>query len=189
MRNDRKTRPGGGVCVYIKESIPCKRLVEMEQPDVESIWIQLRPHSLPQNTSIVLLCIVYHSTANGASENVILRDHIQKNIDDFLIKHPNAMIILTGEFNPTSTGFSHDSISRANHLKQLVKFFTRDSGVLDWLLTNRPNHFELQRLPKVGTSDHYTILAKPSIQRPPRDHPTQKIKSRKQSTPSSLGNR
>jgi hypothetical protein len=50
-----------------------------------------------------------------------------------------------------------------NHLKQLISFKTRDSAVLDWLLTNRSKLFEVSRLPKVGSSDHYTILAKPNI--------------------------
>jgi hypothetical protein len=50
-----------------------------------------------------------------------------------------------------------------NHLKKLISFKTRDSAVLDWLLTNRPKLFQVFRLPKVGSSDHYTILAKPNI--------------------------
>ena len=109
LRNDRKNQSGGGV--HIKENIPCKQLVE-------SIWVQLRPHSLLQNISIILLGVVYHSTANGEAENVTLLDHIQKNMDSYLSKHPNAMVILTG--------LRSDSISRPNHLMQIVQFNTRD---------------------------------------------------------------
>ena len=134
LRNDRENQPGGGVCVYIKEIIPCKRLVEMEQEEVESLCVQLRPHSLPRNISIIILGVVYYSTANGEAENATLRDHIQKNMDMYLSKHPNALVILTGDFNPTSTGLCSDSIARPNHLKQLVKFNTRDSGILDCFL-------------------------------------------------------
>jgi hypothetical protein len=54
-------------------------------------------------------------------------------------------------------------ITQVNHLKQLISSKTRDSAVLDWLLTNRPKLFEVSRLPKVGSSDHYTILAKPNL--------------------------
>ena len=52
----------------------------------------------------------------------------------YLLIHPKAMFILTGDFNPTSTGLCSDSISRPNQLKQLVKFYTRDSGILDCFL-------------------------------------------------------
>ena len=73
----------------------------MEHEEVESIWVQLRPHSPPQNITIIFLGVVYHSTTNGEVENAILRDHIQRNMDMYLLKHPNVTVILTGDFNPT----------------------------------------------------------------------------------------
>ena len=115
----------------------------MEQEDVESLWVKLRPHSLPRNISIIILGVVYHSTANVRAENASLCDHIQKNMDMYLSKHPEAMVILTGDLNPTSTGLCSASIARPNHLKQLVKFNTRDSGILDWFFTERPHTFNL----------------------------------------------
>ena len=42
-----------------------------------------------------------------------------------------------------------------------MKFKTRDSGILDWMFVNKPKMFDLTRLPRIGTSDHYSILAKP----------------------------
>ena len=102
-------------------------------------------------------------------ENVILRDHIQSNIDNFLTKHPNAMVIVTRDFNPTSTGLDPKSLCIPNHLTQLVKFYTRDTDILDWFCTNMPHLFHLQRLPKVATSDHYTILARPLVTPTPKE--------------------
>ena len=115
---------------------------------MESMWVQLRLYSLLQNISIILLGFVYHSTANSEAENGTLCDHIQRNMESYLLKHPNAMVILTGDFNPTSTGLRSDSISRPNHGKQIVQFNTRDSGILDWFFTNRPHTFDRQRLPQ-----------------------------------------
>jgi endonuclease/exonuclease/phosphatase family metal-dependent hydrolase len=82
-------------------------------------------------------------------------------LDAILSEQPNALIIITGDFNPNSTGLQSKEIAQPNHLKQLVKFKTRDSGILDWMFVNKPKMFDLTRLPKIGTSDHYTILAKP----------------------------
>ena len=42
-----------------------------------------------------------------------------------------------------------------------MKFKTRDSGILDSMFVNKPKMFDLTRLPRIGTSDHYSILAKP----------------------------
>ena len=54
---------------------------------------------------LIFLGVVYHSVVNGEAETATLLDHIQRNMDTYLLKHPNAMVILTnGDFNPTSTG-------------------------------------------------------------------------------------
>ncbi len=148
--------------------IPCNHLDSCDQSDVESIWVALRPHKLPREITSIILGVIYHSTSNKEPENVVLRDHVQNNLNTLLCKEPNALVLLTGDFNPTSTGFKMKYITQTNNLKQLISFKTRDSAVLDWLLTNRPKMFEVSRLPKVGSSDHYTILAKPNIAIPPK---------------------
>ena len=163
FRRDRIGSSGGGVCVYLDQKIPCNRLDSCDQSDVESIWISLRPHKLPRDITSIILGVIYHSTSNKEPENVVLRDHVQNNLDSLLFKEPNALVLLTGDFNPTSTGFKMKYVTQMNHLKQLISFKTRDSAILDWLLTNRPKLFEVSRLPKIGSSDHYTILAKPNI--------------------------
>ena len=68
-----------------------------------------------------------------------------------------------------------DSIARPNHLKRLVKFNTRDSGILDWFFTNRPHTSNLQRLPKLGASDHYTVLASSTVKHPPQHDTVKKV--------------
>ena len=161
FRRDRIGSSGGRVCVYLGQKIPCSRLDSCDQSDVESIWISLRPHKLPRDITSIILGVIYHSTSNREPENVVLRDHVQNNLDSLLLKEPNALVILTGDFNPTSTGFKMKYTTQVSHLKQLISFKTRDSAILDWLLTNRPKMFEVSRLPKVGSSD-YTILAKPA---------------------------
>ena len=104
FRNDPTSAPVGGVCIYLRQTIPCTRLFQCEQPDVESLWLSLRPHSLPRSISSIILCVVYHSTANGQPENVVLSNYIRSNLDSLLIKQRNALVVIAGDFNPTSTG-------------------------------------------------------------------------------------
>ena len=77
IRGDRESGSGrGGVCLYLKTSYPCKRLVNCEDRNIESLWMMLKPCFLPISVSCIILCVVYHSTANGEIENAVLRDHI-----------------------------------------------------------------------------------------------------------------
>ena len=105
----------------------------------------------------------------GNKKILFCREHIQSNIDNLLLKHPDAMVLLTGDFNPTSTGLDHKSTCIPNNLKQLVSFKTRDTGILDWYCTNRSQLYELKRLPKLASSDHYTVLACPNTPSPKQD--------------------
>ena len=67
-------------------------------------------------------------------------------------------------------------MAQVNHLRQLVKFKTRDTEIFDWSFTNRPKLFELVQLP-IGSSDHFSILSKPI--RKMQDKPiVRKIKTR-----------
>ena len=76
--------------------------------------------------------------------NTVLKDHMQNNLDLILSKQPNALVIITGDFNPTTTGLKCKDIAQVNHLSQL-KFKTKDSGILDWFCTNRPKLFDFSQ--------------------------------------------
>ena len=121
--------------------------------------------------------MVYHTTSNREPENLKLKDHIQRNLDNLLRKYPNALIVITGDFNPNSTGLKQPYLTSPNNLKQLVTFNTRESHILDWFLTNRIKLFTIHQLPKIASSDHYTILAKP-ISINTNDKENKKVKRR-----------
>ena len=177
FRKDRTHAAGGGVCMYIHESIPCKQLVDCIEEPVEALWILLRPQKLPRNVTCIIAVVVYHTTSNREPENLKLKDHIQRNLDNLLRKYPNALIVITGDFNPNSTGLKHTYLTSPNNLKQLVTFNTRESNILDWFLTNRIKQFTIHQLPKIASSDHYTILAKP-ISINTNDKENKKVKRR-----------
>lgn len=164
FRNDRSSSVGGGVCIYANNKIACRRLVTYEEPNIESLWLSIRPSRLPRSISIILLAVIYHSTSCGSTENVVLYNHIQRNVDSFLHNHPNGLVLVTGDFNPPSTGFDKKAIKRITGLTQIINVKTRGNAILDWCLTNvKKSFFEQLQLPQLGTSDHNTILIHPRI--------------------------
>ena len=159
-RKDRSTR-GGGIAAYVSSSIQCKRLIDKElyESITEAMWIHLKPHRLPRSVSTILLGVVYHSPQATADDNNTLYNHVQETVDCFLKQYPDALICIIGDFNPNSTNISSPIFKRMTGLTQIIKVLTRDSGILDWCLTNRPKTMsEPKQLPKVGRSDHYCVL-------------------------------
>jgi hypothetical protein len=155
FRNDRAVASGGGVCVHIRSSIKCRRIKEFENPLVESLWLSVRPRYLSRSISAILLAVIYHTTSSGALENSELYNHIQSNVDSFRCRHPDAIVIVTGDFNPTSTGFNDKHLKRISGLTQIINVPTRQNSILDWCLVNvKALAYTCSQLPLVGSSDH-----------------------------------
>ena len=147
FRKDREKR-GGGVAIFVKSSIRCERLVVPDLPDcmTEILWLQIRPRRLPGAVSSVLIAVVYHPPHASANDNYKLYDHIQDVVDTYLAGHPDSPTISSNRFSQLC-GLT---------LTQIVKTCTRDSGILDWCLTNKP---KIMSLPKIDSSDHYCFVA------------------------------
>ena len=165
FRNDCPSH-AGGVGIYGDCKIPCKQLPEypLSGSITESLWLQLRPVRLPRKISVILLGIVYHPPRANAADNNNLYSHVQSVVDSFLRTHPDCFIWIVGDFNPTSTNISDCYFKCAIGLTQIVKVLTRDTGILDWCLTNHPKLFPPPiQLPKIGSSDHYCVLMHPNL--------------------------
>ena len=123
--------------------------------------MSVRPKRLPRSISVILLAVVYHSTVSRQTENAELYSHIQCNVDSFLQLHPNALVLVTGDFNPRRTGFDASHVERLVGLSQIIKVAARGYVILDWCLTkSKDNILQSVQLPPIGTSDHYTIIMK-----------------------------
>ena len=158
-----KSIGGGILCAYVHHSIPAERLTYFEPPDLEILWIHLKPYRLPRHTSTILLGVIYHPPSAKAEDNELLIEHVNSNVDSLLNKYPDALIVLTGDFNPNSTNISLSTLARGCGLTQLVKVPTRGNNILDWCLVNKPKLFdEPVQLPNIGSSDHFSILINPS---------------------------
>ena len=129
IRNDRNGRRGGGVAVYIKNSLSYKHWSQLEEEDQETLWITLRPRLMPQTFSCMLVGIIYHPPN---ANNWKLSNHISNAIDRVLQHHPDAGLLLMGDFN----SFKASYITSSYNLKQIVTHPTRKNKILDKIYTN-----------------------------------------------------
>ena len=145
---------GGGVCIYIANRVPVERLPEFETDHIESIWVRLSPYRTPRNITAILIGNIYHPMSYKQ-----LYQHIQSNVDSFLRKHPSALILICGDFNPVATGFKESILKRKLGIKQIISSPTRAEAILDLVFTNQSRMFEKPLLLfNTGASDHNTIL-------------------------------
>ena len=123
-RHDRSDgRQCGGVAAYVRNSMSCVRLPELELPNVETLWLLFRSQRMPRTVSHILIGVVYHPPD---ADNRTTTDHLVDAVDTVMKRHPNAGVIILGDVNHLQ-----DKPLREYPLKQLVSSATRGEALLD----------------------------------------------------------
>ena len=134
FRKDRGGgRTGGGVLIYVKENIPCKRRHDLENPNIESLWIEIM---IQKNKFLVGL--FYRPPDSDASS----WDHINLTIENALNMGINK-ILITGDLNDNLLNPRNNrlrNIILQNGLYQAITdptfFCETSSSLLDVILIN-----------------------------------------------------
>ena len=163
LRRDR-SRHGGGVMVYLSESLPAKRRADLEPPTLEIICTELQLGS-----ESMLLCVCYRPPGSN------MRDFID-GIEGIIERCNNVReFIFTGDFNAKHSSWcstdSTNSEGRAlksffdsvNH-QQLIREPTRTgihgNSCLDLIFTSSHSLFKSwEVLPALSNCDHSPVCA------------------------------
>ena len=138
-----------GACAFdVNNRFPVFHLEDISVPDIESIWLLLKPSRLPRGFDSIILRAIYHPPRN---DDRSLLAHIMESLDRVLASNPGAAVILTGDFKQ----FKHRQLCCSFSLKQIVKRPTRGSNVLDKIFTNFSKFYNVPDVvPPVGFTDH-----------------------------------
>ena len=130
---------------------------------------------MPREVTHLLIGSVYHPPK---ANNFEMSEYLNSTMDIITRSHPNAGILLLGDFNQLPE--CHQKFSP---LHQLVTRATRGSSVLDKVFTNVPTWYQIPVLhPTVTRSDHDTVLLVPNDD-PPRPPKNPKVTYRRLLTP------
>ena len=146
---------GGGVCVYLKNSICWERRHDLEKDSIESIWLELFFHK----SHSVLLCCVYRPP-NSSS---YLSKTFNINFNDTLQTVTKETIIMgdcNANFTKDNDNREFKSILSLNGFKQLIRQPTRvtkeSSTIIDIIASNKDNIKNVKVIPST-LSDHEMV--------------------------------
>ncbi len=159
IRKDRIGGRGGGVVLYISNSIPTKTRHDFSQSPFECLWAILRPTWLPRCISRIAVAVAYLPPSTTSEDVERFYDYFYSCYDILTSESPSTSFIIAGDFNPTSNGFRPAKLARYSKLKQIIRNPTRGSNIFDLLFTDISTFFETPKiLAPIATSDHATIL-------------------------------
>ena len=167
LRYDRhEPRPGVGVALFIKDSIPHSPCTDLTPPHPqEYLWLWLPLHS-----HLIFICVLY--CPPNSDDSIYISP--SKNMDQLLSSHLNSLFLICGDFNGhhaswigvgtflTCHGTSAKAFGDSLGLTQSVNFPTRIStngtlSLLDMILTNFPENIWCSSSAPIGSSDHVFI--------------------------------
>ncbi|XP_051640625.1 uncharacterized protein LOC127469851 [Manacus candei] len=158
FRRDRQGRRGGGVALYVRESLDSLEL-EVSNNKVECLWIKIRGKA---NKADILVGVCYRPPNQDDEDD----EFFYKQLAD-VSKSP--ALVLVGDFNLLDVCWElHTAEKRQsrrfleciedNFLLQLVNEPTRDGALLDLLFTNREGLVgDVVVGGRLGHSDHEII--------------------------------
>ena len=134
FRKDRVENSYGGVIIYVKENIPCKRRLDLEIEGLECIWLEIK---LKNKT--ILLSLVYRPPNSPAQRLTDIENSIDLAYDTNI-----RNIVITGDFNlnylDASSKRKITSVFNQYNLTQLIQeptnFTENSSSLLDLVFIN-----------------------------------------------------
>ena len=157
LRRDRPNNVGAGVALYVSKSLHVSRRNDLEIPDIELMWSEIRLHN-----NKFLFGVVYRPPNSSVSFWGKLQESL-----DLANRTGIKNIILTGDLNSdfsTPSGLKLDQFSRTNfltlHVQEPTRITEQSATCLDQILSNIPNYVrETRVLPSISNCDHCVVAA------------------------------
>ena len=178
-------RSKGGVCAYCNINTPIARLMGLESPHFDVLWLKIY---LP--TTTIFLCFCYCSP--NATNFPSFFEYLTSCHESLLSSHPHAEVFYIGDFNVHHTDWlksTHTDVggieafhfSISNELEQIIKHPTRipdrhdhAANPLDLFFTSNPQKYTYTVSSPLGSSDHCTVSVTSTFTPPSPIPPTQR---------------
>lgn len=92
VRKDRTLGIHGGVCLYIENSIRNKIIDNLYHPELEVVWVHLRPTRLPRGISCIISGTVYHPPS---ADDKSMLDYLTASLTTLEGQYPGCGILMT----------------------------------------------------------------------------------------------
>ena len=159
---------GGGAAIATRtKNFHIEKLNIFIPKSIEIVWGILRPKSHSGRINSLITCCFY-SPPKSRSKTILV-DHITTTLQELLVVHSNAGVLISGDKNEMEM-FRFLQIDPS--LRQLVNEPTRGQNILDVIFTNLSRYFSEPKIlppicpdnPAKGVpSDHSGVIVKPRL--------------------------
>ena len=153
-RSDTQNKNGGGIILYFRKSLNCKRRRELEISEIETLWAEI---ALP-NSKPFLICSVYRPPCASSAWIDLFEEELS------IAQTTGLEMILMGDFNidlRSCTNHKWRNLLQLFDLSQLVTEPTRvtqtSSSLIDHVYSSNPENISECFVPFYSISDHFPV--------------------------------
>ena len=153
-RSDTQNKSGGGVILYYRKSVNCKRRCELEVSNIETLWTEI---SLP-NSKPFLVCTVYRPPCSNSEWIDLFEEELS------IAQTTGLELIIMGDINidlNPSPNRKWQNLIELFDLSQLIKEPTRvtesSSTIIDHIYTSKPENIIESFVSNYSLSDHFPV--------------------------------
>ena len=153
-RTEIQDKVGGGIIIYFRNTIKCKRRTDLEISHIETIWMEIE---LP-NSKHFLFCSTYRPPNTYSSWIDLFEEELS------IAQATGLEFILMGDFNidlNTSTNNKWIHLIQLFDLSQLVTEPTRvtetTATIIDHIYVSNPENMSNCFVSRLSISDHFPI--------------------------------
>ena len=153
-RTEIQDKEGGGIIIYFRNTIKCKRRTDLEISHIETIWMEIE---LP-NSKHFLFCSTYRPPNTYSSWIDLFEEELS------IAQATGLEFILMGDFNidlNTSTNNKWIHLIQLFDLSQLVTEPTRvtetTATIIDHIYVSNPENISNCFVSRLSISDHFPI--------------------------------
>ena len=171
ITNERKEE-GGGIIVYCKNEINCKRRCDLEVKELECLWLEI----FPKNAKSFLIGNIYRNP----NEAVIWNEIFENNLENILKEQKE--LYLLGDFNrdllnlQTKTAWLEymEPFGLFQNVNEATRITSVSATLIDHIYCNIHDNIKSIDVPQLGLSDHFAVFLtrKPNSSLPKKSHHT-----------------
>ena len=153
--NRAGNRTGGGVCMYVRDSLSTSLVSSYTSTTTSAMWVALHQ----ENQNMIIYACIYHPPGLKKSACDETVDYIIGTVSSLSSRFPSAQFVIHGDFNDLDVKPITDMLP----LKQIVSFPTHKQNKIDLVFTDvqwycdNPESTCLSA-PPIGRSDHSSII-------------------------------
>lgn len=151
-----KVQGSGGLLIYVKNDVSCKRREDLEHVNFESVWLEV----FPKCSKSFLVGHFYRNPQSNITWNETFDDQVEKVMDE------NKEVFILGDFNKDLLNLqikqqwldyinSHGLVQHVGEATRVVP--NHSKTLIDHVYSNFSDNVQYTDVPKIGLSDHYPI--------------------------------